>query len=270
MDGLALYKTYLSINLLSLNLRLHLYSYSYIDTPLSLHIIPFKKVMDGQLDLEPEIEKLNLTKPWAALLPLDYAQYQTKAQIEKMFTYGCTAVIIEGTYHYLKPEYIIFTIKSTDYKYLYNIFYSEYRNINDENKKAQLATSIFANAYITKQPTDALSLIDEFFLQIPPILLLVLIIMIWKGFASDDEWVYRSFYDYEDDVISAINMRSDNVCSICYEEYVLDEVIRKLGCEHFFHKSCIANWLSRSNICPICRKDVYRHYSYMQSDVTYL
>ena len=45
-------------------------------------------------------------------------------------------------------------------------------------------------------------------------------------------------------------------CNICMDEYKVDDVIVKLGCNHIFHKDCIYNWLCNERItCPVCRKD---------------
>ncbi|KAK6921696.1 Zinc finger, RING-type [Dillenia turbinata] len=42
-------------------------------------------------------------------------------------------------------------------------------------------------------------------------------------------------------------------CSICQEEYVRDDELGKLGCDHSYHMYCIKQWLLRKNACPICK-----------------
>ncbi|KAM9167395.1 LOW QUALITY PROTEIN: E3 ubiquitin-protein ligase Praja-2 [Mergus octosetaceus] len=42
-------------------------------------------------------------------------------------------------------------------------------------------------------------------------------------------------------------------CTICFSEYVRDEVITELPCHHLFHKLCVTLWLQKSGTCPICR-----------------
>lgn len=45
-------------------------------------------------------------------------------------------------------------------------------------------------------------------------------------------------------------------CSICLEEFCLNNKIINLKCNHFFHYNCIYNWLSKeSTKCPTCRQD---------------
>jgi hypothetical protein len=45
-------------------------------------------------------------------------------------------------------------------------------------------------------------------------------------------------------------------CSICLEDYAASDSIRKLGCGHFYHESCIDRWLSQSRECPYCKQPV--------------
>ncbi|CAH1757370.1 9751_t:CDS:2 [Entrophospora sp. SA101] len=43
-------------------------------------------------------------------------------------------------------------------------------------------------------------------------------------------------------------------CQVCLCDYVTDEELRVLNCNHGFHKDCIDKWLTEgSNKCPICR-----------------
>ncbi|GMJ03860.1 Arabidopsis Toxicos en Levadura 96 [Hibiscus trionum] len=46
----------------------------------------------------------------------------------------------------------------------------------------------------------------------------------------------------------------DNTCSICLSEYEAKETIRTIpDCDHYFHSSCIDEWLVLNAACPICR-----------------
>ncbi|XP_033750157.1 E3 ubiquitin-protein ligase RNF115-like [Pecten maximus] len=45
-------------------------------------------------------------------------------------------------------------------------------------------------------------------------------------------------------------------CSICMEDFSLNEVVKKLPCEHHYHKDCIVPWLEMHGTCPVCRKDL--------------
>lgn len=42
-------------------------------------------------------------------------------------------------------------------------------------------------------------------------------------------------------------------CSICQEDYVEDDELGVLDCDHSFHSACIQQWLRSKNLCPICK-----------------
>jgi len=49
-----------------------------------------------------------------------------------------------------------------------------------------------------------------------------------------------------------------NACTICLDEYVVEDKLRCLPCRHAFHAECIAKWLvERSATCPLCKIDLY-------------
>ena len=54
-------------------------------------------------------------------------------------------------------------------------------------------------------------------------------------------------------IITNNNDILDDVCSICLEEFKYDEELKKLKCDHIFHKDCLEPWLTNNNKCPICR-----------------
>uniref|UniRef100_A0AAG5CN27 RING-type E3 ubiquitin transferase n=1 Tax=Anopheles atroparvus TaxID=41427 RepID=A0AAG5CN27_ANOAO len=45
-------------------------------------------------------------------------------------------------------------------------------------------------------------------------------------------------------------------CSVCFEDFVIDEAVRKLPCLHVYHEPCIIPWLELHGTCPICRKSL--------------
>jgi len=45
-------------------------------------------------------------------------------------------------------------------------------------------------------------------------------------------------------------------CCICLADFEKDEEIRKLGCNHMFHKTCVDEWLRRNHSCPLCKNTV--------------
>ncbi|XP_067634655.1 E3 ubiquitin-protein ligase Iruka [Eurosta solidaginis] len=45
-------------------------------------------------------------------------------------------------------------------------------------------------------------------------------------------------------------------CSVCWEDFRLDEMVRRLRCSHIYHENCIVPWLDLHGTCPICRKSL--------------
>ena len=45
-------------------------------------------------------------------------------------------------------------------------------------------------------------------------------------------------------------------CSICLENFVMQEQLRRVGCGHLFHPRCIQEWFATGDTrCPMCRFD---------------
>lgn len=52
------------------------------------------------------------------------------------------------------------------------------------------------------------------------------------------------------------NIVKDGGCSVCKDEYELNQKIIKLPCSHLFHDDCIMPWLKERNSCPTCRYEL--------------
>ena len=50
----------------------------------------------------------------------------------------------------------------------------------------------------------------------------------------------------------------EEICCICLSEFKNKEIVKKLECGHFYHKSCIDSWIVSSTknytyFCPLCK-----------------
>jgi hypothetical protein len=45
----------------------------------------------------------------------------------------------------------------------------------------------------------------------------------------------------------------DDMCAICKSEFILDENITPLPCNHILHTECITEWVKYKSDCPVCR-----------------
>jgi E3 ubiquitin-protein ligase RNF115/126 len=45
-------------------------------------------------------------------------------------------------------------------------------------------------------------------------------------------------------------------CSVCKEEFQLNDKVIKIPCKHIFHQDCILPWLNDRNSCPTCRYEL--------------
>ncbi|XP_019438355.1 PREDICTED: probable E3 ubiquitin-protein ligase RHG1A isoform X2 [Lupinus angustifolius] len=73
------------------------------------------------------------------------------------------------------------------------------------------------------------------------------------------ECLKRSFYQpspSEDEAESCNEHKDDTNCSICQEEYLVEDEVGSLKCEHKYHAVCIQHWLRLKNWCPICKAPV--------------
>ena len=60
---------------------------------------------------------------------------------------------------------------------------------------------------------------------------------------------------------------TDTHCCICLEEYVTDEVLVVLPCNHVYHKTCCSQWLSSHRTCPLCNQVVTIALPYVNNPV---
>jgi len=62
-------------------------------------------------------------------------------------------------------------------------------------------------------------------------------------------------YELQENNFIRLN-ENDSYCIICFHDYKEDDLIKVLGCNHFYHQKCIDEWLKISPTCPTCRKSI--------------
>lgn len=67
---------------------------------------------------------------------------------------------------------------------------------------------------------------------------------------------------YPDVTAEQLSQYSDTICIICREEMTStnddQQQIKKLPCDHIFHKNCLRSWFQRQQTCPTCRTSILR------------
>ena len=58
--------------------------------------------------------------------------------------------------------------------------------------------------------------------------------------------------------LERVEYKSDerNICAICREDFLKNQMIYKLSCSHYFHISCLDEELRHRARCPICRRPI--------------
>ena len=91
-------------------------------------------------------------------------------------------------------------------------------------------------------------LMDSVFVEADPQLTLQIVQNLMDGVAGLEKRVFDS----------AVEAGRDDGCrgsAICLEDFQDGVEVAVMPCsgQHEFHPGCVANWLRRSNTCPICR-----------------
>ena len=50
--------------------------------------------------------------------------------------------------------------------------------------------------------------------------------------------------------------RSPETCPICIENFIINDKIVNLKCNHIFHYKCMREWYEKSKSCPTCRINI--------------
>ena len=94
-----------------------------------------------------------------------------------------------------------------------------------------------------------------FMFELPQVICLVLLfLMIVKIMPLiDRNFMMRSCLKRREIKKSDLN----ECCSICLEIYQKDDLIGETNCKHRYHEECFKNWAKESDLCPICKNNIF-------------
>ena len=55
---------------------------------------------------------------------------------------------------------------------------------------------------------------------------------------------------------SDVSQDNCSTCSICLSDFQPQDLMLRLPCSHFYHKTCVSMWFSQHNSCPLCKQNV--------------
>ncbi|XP_065871348.1 probable E3 ubiquitin-protein ligase RHY1A [Euphorbia lathyris] len=95
---------------------------------------------------------------------------------------------------------------------------------------------------VSTNQTERLQLIQESYKKKPP------------GLTSEDiDCLQSEIYSSSEEGKIACLSRD---CSICLENFVDEDKLIHLPCEHRFHSACLDRWIRSCGDCPYCRRDI--------------
>ncbi|KAI3943318.1 hypothetical protein MKW92_009028 [Papaver armeniacum] len=66
----------------------------------------------------------------------------------------------------------------------------------------------------------------------------------------------KYLYEDNDDSLGENSTGSAADCVVCMDSFEVGTMIAYMPCSHFFHESCLVQWLQESNSCPLCRFEI--------------
>ena len=88
---------------------------------------------------------------------------------------------------------------------------------------------------------------------------------------NDGHGVMNKLFDGDNKKNNSVKNRIDHIkqiyykkntfenfeCSICFDEFKDNELLKQLKCTHIFHKECLSQWLLNENKCPNCNNPCF-------------
>eukprot|EP00614_Pseudopedinella_elastica_P015083 CAMPEP_0172584022 /NCGR_PEP_ID=MMETSP1068-20121228/3592_1 /TAXON_ID=35684 /ORGANISM="Pseudopedinella elastica, Strain CCMP716" /LENGTH=230 /DNA_ID=CAMNT_0013378045 /DNA_START=158 /DNA_END=850 /DNA_ORIENTATION=- len=61
---------------------------------------------------------------------------------------------------------------------------------------------------------------------------------------------------YLEEISASGDLEHQASCAVCLGDFCEEDEVKNLKCRHIYHGACLDQWLSRSNICPMCKRNV--------------
>lgn len=263
---------FLAINLISISIKIPLKNLSNSTELITGALMPIELFRGGKFcNFDTSAVKLKNTN-FIPIIPNNCLE----KQIKLFKTLKVPGIIIVNEVRNFDTDLPVFSMNQRDYDFLMNLIHNNmenYRGIRNVNDIVNaILTGMLSKVVIgLEADMENLSILTSLIIQIPPIITILLIIILLRNFLGNDE--SRVNYRYEDVKVDEYRLRRESfcsVCSICYEEFDRYDTLRVLECEHCFHIDCIGTWLTHSNVCPMCRKDVYSGSLVSFGDIIYI
>lgn len=76
----------------------------------------------------------------------------------------------------------------------------------------------------------------------------------------------KSFMKIKKTTHALLKRVKNDCCSICMNDFSVDERVYFLKCTHIFHKNCIIEWLFKKNMCHLCCCKLYENDDHVDMD----
>lgn len=262
---------YLALNLITISIKIPLRSLSNKYDSIHGSLIPLELLYDENMS---EFNCKHMNIEMNTLIPIIQKRNVFK-QLKLFKKMKCPGVIVVNEKRKFNTTLPIFSVTKRDYDFLLRLIRSNIEsrnNMSNTDNKCIYKNAMLKNVSINLNfDTDEFAVWVSFIIQIPPIITIMIIVLLLRNVVGTPE--IRANYIHRDVKVDEYRMRTINyssTCPICYDEFGVADMIRILECDHCFHIPCIQHWLVNSNMCPICRKDVFSGSVVSYGDIIYI
>lgn len=166
--------------------------------------------------------------------------------LEKLNIYKIVDSANEMVHGRINNKEIAFGTTIPDFSILKTIL--EHKDTQNGGHSSKFSPKIKIKSIEVKIP-----FVFQLFLHMPIVIIAVITFYLFLSFGMDN----RGLSDKEIEKIPLYlyseQTSTEKGCSICLEDFENGCYVRRLSCDHVFHKECVDEWFHRHFVCPICR-----------------